>query len=128
MKEEIETICKKFIKADYPNSVINQQNNKTKEQQIDIQDDYIIPPYLFEDKKLFVLLKLPFCEQNELKSKNFIKKFHKFTNNNFRLAIIWKTRKVKLLSKIKDKNLYPMRKMYCGECEQCGNNYIGETV
>ena len=105
MKEEIQ-ICKKFIKADYPrpfvNNVINQQNNKIKEQQINNEDNYIIPPYLFEDKKLFVLLKLPFCEQNELKSKNFIKKFHKFTNNNFRLAIIWKTRKIKLLFKIKD--------------------------
>ena len=37
MKKEIQTICKRFIKADYPspflNSVINQHNNKTKEQQ-----------------------------------------------------------------------------------------------
>ena len=64
MKEEIQTIHKKFIKADYPrpfvNSVINQNNNKTKEQQIDTEDDYILTPYLFEDKKPFVLLKLPF--------------------------------------------------------------------
>ena len=33
MKDEIDTICKKFIEADYPgpfvNSVINQYNNKT---------------------------------------------------------------------------------------------------
>ena len=39
MKEEIQTIHKKFIKADYPrpfvNSVINQYNNKIMEQQID---------------------------------------------------------------------------------------------
>ena len=56
MKEEIQTICKRFIKADYPrsfvNSVINQYSNKTKEQQIDNEDDYIIPPYLFEEEKL----------------------------------------------------------------------------
>ena len=43
-------------KADYPrpfvNSVINQYSNKTKEQQIDNEDDYIIPPYLFEEEKL----------------------------------------------------------------------------
>ena len=55
MKEEIQTIRKKFIKADYPipfvNSVINQYNNKSKEQQIDNEDDYIIPPYLFEEEK-----------------------------------------------------------------------------
>ena len=67
MKEEIQTIRKKFIKADYPrpfvNSVINQYNDKTKEQQIDNEDDYIIPSYLLEDEKTIVLLKLPFCEQ-----------------------------------------------------------------
>ena len=56
MKEEIQTIRKKFIKADYPrpfvDSVINQYNNKAKEQQIDNEDDYIIPLYLFEEEKL----------------------------------------------------------------------------
>ena len=107
MKEEIQTIHKKFIKADYPrpfvNSVINQYKDKTKEQQIDNEDDYIIPPYLFEEEKPFILLKLPFCEQNEVKSKDFIKKFHKFTNNNFRIAISWKTREMKTLYKSKIK-------------------------
>ena len=61
----------------------------------------------------------------ELKSKKFIKKFHKFTNDNFRLAISSKTRKIKSLFKIKDKNLYPARKTY-GECGKCGDNYIGK--
>ena len=121
MKEEIQTIRKKFIKFDYPRAfvhgVIKQYNNKTKEQQIYNEDDYIIPPYLFEEEKPFVLLKLPFCEQNELKSKDFIKKFHKFTNNNFMLAISWKTRKIKSLFKIKDKHLHPACKIYFGECE-----------
>ena len=32
-----------------------------------------------------------------------IKKFYKFTNNNFRLAISWKIRKIKSLFKIKVK-------------------------
>ena len=78
-------------------------------------------------KKAFVLLKLPFCEQNELKSKGFIKKFQ-IINKNFRFAISWKTRKIKLPFKIKDKNLYPACKKYYGECEQCRDNYISETV
>ena len=105
MKQEMQTIHKRFINSDYPrafaNSVINQYNNKTKEQKLDNEYDYIIPPYSFEEEKLFVLLKLPFCEQNELKSKDFIKKFHKFTNNIFMLAISWKTRPVKSLFKSK---------------------------
>ena len=35
-------------------------NNQTKEQQIDNEDDYIIPPHLFEEEKLFILLNLSF--------------------------------------------------------------------
>ena len=78
-------------------------------------------------KKPFVLLKLPFCEENELKSKDFIKKFQ-IINKNLRLAISQKTRKIKSPFRIKDKNLYPACKKYYGECEQCGDNYISETV
>ena len=56
MKEEMQTISKQVIKADYPrlfvNNVISQYSNKTKEQQVDNDDDYIILPYLFEDRKI----------------------------------------------------------------------------
>lgn len=56
MKEEMQTISKQVIKADYPrlfvNSVISQYSNKTKEQQVDNDDDYIILPYLFDDRKI----------------------------------------------------------------------------
>ena len=103
IEEEIKTIRKKFIKADYPvpfiNSVINQYKDKIKEKEID--DDYIIPPFLFKEEKPFILLKLPFCEQNEQKSKDFIKKFHKFTKDSWK-TISWKTRKIRSLFNIKD--------------------------
>ena len=56
MKEEMQTISKQVIKADYPrlfvNNVIIQYSNKTKEQQVDNDDDYIILPYLFDDRKI----------------------------------------------------------------------------
>ena len=56
MKEEMQTISKQVIKADYPrlfvNNVISQYSNKTKEQQVDNDDDYIILPYLFDDSKI----------------------------------------------------------------------------
>ena len=35
---------------------------------------------------------------------------------------------MKTLFKINDTNLYPAFKIYPGECEHCGDNYIGETV
>ena len=91
MKDEIQKNRKTFIKADYTRSfaksVTSLHNNKIKEQKIDNDEDYIISPYLSEDKKPFILLKL-FREQNELKPKYFIEKFHKFTNDNFWLHSI----------------------------------------
>ena len=59
------------------------------------EESFIMPPYLFEENtsKPFILLKLPFCESNELKSKTFLKKFHKFTN--FSIAIEWKSKQLK---------------------------------
>ena len=66
--------------------------------------------------------------KNELKSKDFIKKFHKIANDNFSLAISGQTIKTESLFEIKDKKLWPACKIYQGECEQCGDNYIDETV
>ena len=83
--------------------------------------------YFFEVESMFLLLRLPYCEKNEAKSRDFIKKFHKFTNNQFRLAISWNTRKLSSLFRLKDKNLYPACKIYYGKC-QCGEDYVGETI
>ena len=45
----------------------------------DKDDEPLIPPYFFEVNKRFILLKLSFCQNNEIKSKHFLKKFHHFT-------------------------------------------------
>ena len=129
-KEELKFIRNKFIKVDFPvpfiNNVMkdfkNQQKKRATKQQV------IIPSYFFEVEPPFLLLKLPYCEKNETKSKDFIRKFHKFTNNQFRLAISWNTRKLSSLFHLKDKNLYPACKIYYdGKC-QCGEDYVGETI
>ena len=85
-----------------------------------------MPPYFFEVNKRFILLKLPFCQNNEIKSKHFLKKFHQFTKNDFDIAISWETRKIQTLFHLKDKKLYPACKIYYGVCE-CGEDYIGKT-
>ena len=51
-----------------------------------------------------------------------------FTNDNFGLAISWKTREIKSLFKTKDKNLYTVCKIYYGDWEKCGDYYKGGTV
>ena len=45
-------------------------NNETNE-----EDEMIIPPQLFEIPKKTLFLQVPFCEENEKRSKNFLNKF-----------------------------------------------------
>ena len=65
-------------------------------------------------------------EMNEIKSKYFLVKFHKFTNNSSRMVITWKTRNIGSLFPLKDKNGYRLYVIYKGDCS-CGSHYIGET-
>ena len=92
-KEEIKFIRNKFKKADFPlpfiNSVIKDFNNQQKIAQQNEEELVIIPSYFFEVEPSFLLLQLPYFEKHEAKSKDFIRKFHKFTNKQFRLTISW---------------------------------------
>ena len=74
----------------------------------------------------FLLIKLPFCQLNEIKAKHFIKKFQKFTKNKYVVKISWITRSIKTLFQLKDKNLHPSCVIYEGLCS-CNKMYIGET-
>ena len=49
---------------------------------------------MFEVKKPFLLLEIPYCEQNEKASKQFIKKFHQFTGEKYDIVVKWLTKKV----------------------------------
>lgn len=60
------------------------------------------------------------------KFKDFIKKFHPFTNGKYYISINWITKRVKKLFPLKDKNTYPTCKIYHGLCF-CKENYIGES-
>ena len=80
MEEEIPLIKEKFMKADYPlrfNNIVN-EFQKGKECG---DENFIIPTSLFEIAKAFIFVEIPYYELNEIKSKHFLKKFHKFTNN-----------------------------------------------
>ena len=100
--------------------------NDFSQSSIELEDSYIIPPNLFEEQKPFILIEIPFCERNENKSKDFIRKFHEFTDSKFKISIKWITKKVKSFFPLKDKNMYPSCKVYQGVCT-CTENYIGET-
>ena len=66
-------------------------------------ESFIIPPSLFEIIKPFIFVDTAYCELNEIKSKHFLKKFHKFTNNSFTMVITWKTRSIRSLFPLKEK-------------------------
>ena len=93
------------MKADYPlrftNSIVN-EFQKGKECG---DESFIIPTSLFEIAKPLIFVEIPYCELNEIKSKHFLKKFHKFTNNSFTMVITWKTRNIRSLFPLKDKNI-----------------------
>ena len=79
-------------------------------------NEFIIPPWLFEVKKKTVLVKVPYCLKNESSSKQFIKKFDEFTDDTFGVWIKWLTKKVKTLFRVKDKYLHQACKIYKGVC------------
>ena len=76
-------------------------------------------------QNLSYLLKYPtVTEWNYIKT--FLKKLHKFTNNSFRMVIVWKTRNIRSLFPLNDKNNYKSYVIYKGDCFR-GSRYIFET-
>ena len=86
----------------------------------------MIPRWLFDERKT-IAINLPFSNKNEHFSKKFCEKLEFYTNGKVKFNIIWSTRKIKSLFKIKDNVKHLSCVVYHGICS-CGNNYIGETI
>ena len=88
----------------------------------------MIPNYLFNDleSKPIVLIDTLFCNGNEKVSKQLLKKLKVFTKQKYDFIIVWKTKKVKQLFPLKEKDPYPSCKI-CGGLCSCKENYIGDT-
>ena len=71
------------MKADYPLRFINSVVNEFQKGKECGDESFIIPTSLFQIAKPPIFVEIPYCELNEIKSKHFLKKFHKFTNNSF---------------------------------------------
>ena len=123
---KIRAIKAKYNKAGYPRRFIESviRDFITR---LEKHESFIMPPNMFEVKKLFLLLEIPYCEQNKIASKRFIKKFHHFTGEKYDMPVKWLTKKVKSLFPLKDRNLHPSCKICEGKCS-CGETYIGETI
>ena len=121
-KSETARIKGNFLKAGSPHRVIkntiNKFNNGDKE--------LMIPKWLFEERKA-VAMNLPSSNKNEHFSKTFWQKLEFYTNRKVKFSIIWATRKIKSLFKIKDNVKHSSCVTYQGICSY-GHNYIGETI
>ena len=99
-QQEVNHIKEKYIEADFPKRFINSVVNDFLS--IPKDEEMIISTWLFDERST-VLLYLPYSRKNEEYTKSFISRINKFTNNKFNIKIIWQTRKIRSIFKLKDK-------------------------
>ena len=122
-EEEVEVIKTKYDKAGYPSRFVDSVIKSFEEKQSQPKEDR--PD---QDEKPFVLIKIPYCEKNEKIAKNFLNKIKELTQNKLRFNILWQSKKLKTLFKVKDKIVHQANAIYKGT--SVGNpdvTYIGET-
>ena len=102
------------------NFVMNNFENK--------EYDPMILNFLFNDfeSKPIALIEIPFCNEIEKVSKQLLKKIKLFTKEKYDLRIVWKTKKVRQLFPLKEKNPFFSCKIYERVCS-CKEKYTGET-
>ena len=96
-QSEIARIKAKFLKASFPHKVIENTINNFH----NVEEELMIPRWLFDERKT-IMINLPFSNRNEHFSKKFQEKLEFYTNGKVKFSIIWATRKIKSLFKIKD--------------------------
>ena len=123
--KEVLNIKQKFKNVGFPIRFIDSVIRDFRTNPIDETDDDIIPMWLFDDRKDFVI-KLPFCPKNEEVSKQFLIKLNEYTNFKYIFKVIWNTRNIRSLFPLKDRVEHKSCVIYEGSCS-CGEIYIGET-
>ena len=79
--------------------------------------------------KPFFPIRVPFCEKNEKIARQFLQKLNEFTGKNYIFTIVWITRKIKTLFKIKDEIKHKANVVYRGTSQtNPEDSYIGETT
>ena len=120
-REEIKEIGQKYESAGYPKKYVDsivKDFKERKEKETAKKED-----------KVFVPIKIPYCEKNEKIAKHFLKKMKVFTDTKYAFTIVWQTRKIKTLFKLKDAIKHKSNVIYKGTIENKPNvAYIGETA
>ena len=90
------------------------------------KDDFIIPEWLFDERKV-TIVQQPFSKSNVNFTKSLIKNLVIFTNNRFKLNVVWNTRNIRLLFQIKDNVQHYSCVVYKGNSSY-SENYVSENV
>ena len=114
-----------FSKAGYPMWFIDKTVNKFTRPAPN--QDTILPTQWFDDRKS-IPLEIPYCKRNEDETKKLINKLTFFTQGHYRFRIVWQTRKIQSLFKLKDKTNHPSSVVYYGTCTSCKSAYVGESA
>ena len=84
--KEICRIKKKFLAADYPQKFVERVIRNFENDKIEsVGDHYIVPPRFFNVAKPVIIVENPFCTNNEVSPKHFMRTFHNFTGIKFDL-------------------------------------------
>ena len=93
---EIRAIKAKYNKPGYPRRFI-ESVIRDFITPLDKDKLFIILPNMFAVNIPFLLIEIPYCEQNEIASKRFIKTFHQFTGDKY--AVVNEESKITFSSK-----------------------------
>ena len=116
--EFLQTLIRKFtelkvLAADYPQKFVERVIRNFENDKIgSVGDHYIVPPRFLNIAKAVIIVEIPFCTNNEVSPKHFMRTFHNFTEIRFDLRNNWITKKTKTHFKLKDKCVYPVCKIY----------------
>ena len=122
-ENEKKEVSKKFENSGYPRRFVQSVIR-------DFDDKQSSPTQTRDEpeEKTFVPIRIPFCEKNEKLAKHFIEKLKAFTGNQFRFSIIWQSKKIKTLFKVKDPVIHKANLIYRGTSNINPEiTYIGET-
>ena len=122
-EEEKKEVQKKYDTAGYPKRFVDSIIR-------DFEEKQSRPPQESEnsEEKTFVPIRIPFCEENEKVAKHFLEKLKSFAGNDFKFSIIWQSKKVKHLFKLKDPIVHQANVIYKGTSSLNPDiTYIGET-
>ena len=123
-EEGVIEVKTKFKKAGYPDRYVNKIVEDFKEKQNRTQRNEEAET----NEKTFLPIRLPFCEKNEKVSQTFLKKLNEFTGKNFKICIVWQTKKIKTLFKLKDPIKHKANVIYKGtSINNPEESYVGET-